>query len=378
MADLTAKNTTTYEATFKEATSDLAQTKVVIGGSDTTKFIPNVNASKWNDECFLNINFGDIAIDKETQTFTDGKAEITVGDVTFFSYALNDTVLEIGVKFGKQPSLSVLKLPLKYTDGLTFYQQPHLSSKEIEDGHNRPENVEGSIAVYWKEKNNQYKTGKFCHLYRWKCTDAKGKEEWCSDLKIENDVLIIELPTDYLKNAEYPVTAMGSGDSIGYSTVGGSNHGTTISIYYCSGTTNASGGNVSTYHAAVAAIGTPADIKLGIYTDSSRPNSRVEQIEMTVSVSDDNQQASSSQSALAGSTKYWVGLLPESNDTKVKYDYTSGMYIKSADSYANEMVATVTGGISSNATFSVWVDYAAGGSTIWKSQRRKFQHLVVR
>jgi hypothetical protein len=224
MSILVTKNATTYETELGDKPNDVAQAKIVIGGSDPTKFMPNINASKWGDECFLNLNFKDIAVKSEKASFSIGKVEITVGPATFFAYTVGDGVLECGLRLsGRVPALTELRLPLIYSDGLEFYFQPELTQREIDNGDIRPPNVVGSYAVYWKKSNNQYKTGKFCHLYRWECTDADGKKVWCEPLKIDSNELIIGLPATWLLTAKYPVTIMGAGDTIGYTTAGQSN-----------------------------------------------------------------------------------------------------------------------------------------------------------
>ena len=47
---------------------------VRVGGFSTAKFVPNINVSKWNDECWLNINHPD-RVEKEVEIFSSGKIE---------------------------------------------------------------------------------------------------------------------------------------------------------------------------------------------------------------------------------------------------------------------------------------------------------------
>ena len=120
MTVLTAKDSTTFETELGDELGDVARTKIVVGGSDPIKFAPNVNASKWNNECYLNINFNDLKITDEVCNLKDGKVEIKVGDVTFFSYVLQglESVLECGVRLEKPTTIDKIVLPLQYSEGL--------------------------------------------------------------------------------------------------------------------------------------------------------------------------------------------------------------------------------------------------------------------
>ena len=101
-------------------------------------------------------------------------------------------------------------IPLEKHRGLSFHRQGN------HYGHLMNEEVRGSYAVYWNRRDRQYRTGKFCHIYRPRIIDASGRWIW-GDLDYDGDSLFITVDEIWLKNASYPVTVdprLGS-DSVG-------------------------------------------------------------------------------------------------------------------------------------------------------------------
>jgi hypothetical protein len=136
-----------------------------------------------------------------------------------------DGGLEFEVILHQKPKSNVVNFTLQ-SKGLSFYYQPELTEKEIEDGDNRPENVVGSYAVYHSTNKNHYKkrghknykTGKSFHIYRPFAVDAQDSTTWCI-LNIENDDLTITVPQEFIDNAIYPIKI---DPTIGYTTAGSS------------------------------------------------------------------------------------------------------------------------------------------------------------
>lgn len=205
-----------------------ADASVRLGAEGTDIFVPNINSGKWNDEAWFNLNPKWFTVGRSaTQDFKSNCAEVTVGDVKIKSWPLNQGVLEYAVCFSSMPAMTSIPLEILHSGGLNFSFQPELTAKEIENHCVRPDNVVGSYAAYLGKKNNRYKTGKFCHLYRWECIDADGKREWCGPLEIDpidsqTAMLSIPLPVDWLKTAKFPVVCMGAGDTFGYTSAGAS------------------------------------------------------------------------------------------------------------------------------------------------------------
>lgn len=222
-------NSTTWTADLGDP--DLRASNV-IGGSDPGSFVPNINAGKWDDECWFNLNLpitvgaGDVlAVTSEAHWFhgTQERVEWTHGDMKMFAYDLGVEVLETGVEYASQPADNVIALDLQHS-GLSFTYQPTLA--EDDTGPGMPgtreciPRVEGSWAVYHNKKHFQYRTGKFAHALRWACMDSNQQTAWTT-MVVEhtNGVavrLLIFLDADFMASATYPVVVMGAGDTLGY------------------------------------------------------------------------------------------------------------------------------------------------------------------
>ena len=106
-----------------------------------------------------------------------------------------------------------------------YFYQPELTQEEKDSGAIRPENVIGSYAVYAKSNKvnyvggKEYKCGKIGHIYRPKIIDSAGTEVW-GDLNIENGIMSVAIPQDFLDNAVYPVRHA-AGATFGYTSIGG-------------------------------------------------------------------------------------------------------------------------------------------------------------
>jgi hypothetical protein len=210
----------------------LNQTDIVVGGKGE-KFVPNVNMGKWADECWLNVNYPDVVTD-EKEEVKDGKIEIEIGNAKHQYYIQGDK-FEYDLVFKIKPAGGIVVFNLDFPAGLQWLYQDTLendykankenidkmrkisSVEEYLETANRPPNVVGSYAVYWNKKNNQYKTGKFCHVYRPKITDANQREFWC-DIRVDPiaKTLTVTIPDGVV----YPATL---DPTFGYESVGGSN-----------------------------------------------------------------------------------------------------------------------------------------------------------
>lgn len=102
-----------------------------------------------------------------------------------------------------EPKTNRIRIDLSFPEGLEFYRQP--SREMIEKNHLRcPSNVIDSYAVYWKERNGPFKTGKFCHIYRPLIKDARGRSVW-GELDINGTAMTVTIPEWWLADAQYPV-----------------------------------------------------------------------------------------------------------------------------------------------------------------------------
>jgi len=166
----------------------------------------------WRGEAWLDVNY----------KTTRGLSKIEM-------YRENDT-FEIDIILNEKPSTNIFTYKIQ-TEGLDFWYQPPLTEEEIAAGHTRPEIVVGSYAVYHKtgkhnyyingrEKN--YKTGKFCHIYRPQAFDSNGNAVWCDlNIDVETGTMTITVPQDFLDSAIYPVRV---DPTIGNTDIGGSTY----------------------------------------------------------------------------------------------------------------------------------------------------------
>jgi len=341
----------------------LDETAIKIGGTGE-KFVPNINASKWDNEAWLNINTPEVVLN-EKETFKDGVIEITIGD-RVHRYYEKEGKLEYEIEFRSNPLSNIVTFNLLFPPGLVFYYQPELEQWEIDEGCVRPDDVVGSYAVYWAKRNNKYKTGKFCHIYRPKLIDANRKEAWC-ELKYDSNRLIITMPRLFLNTARYPVIL---DPELGYSTAGDSNAGNDGVFQSSHDVTDASGGNIDTFHCALDAVdGTNDNYKMGVYPAGADGDPSdgvlVEQVEFTSVAAIDDNNTPGAGSLLAASTRYAIAKIEEDSDTKTKYD-SGAAESHWADSGANyaDMMPNPADGSHSDGTrmWSIWIDYSAAGA----------------
>jgi len=222
-----SKTETGYKITFDEYSEvELSDTK------------PEVILRKWGDETFIKISpdvsFGGVfGADKKVKPKQEnGKLKFEDTDKEIHLYPLEKTEelperFEYEVILKSKPATNVITLNIE-TKGLDFFYQPELTQEEKDNGDFRPENIIGSYAVYHKTKKNHilgqtnYKTGKAFHIYRPKIIDADGKEVW-GNLNIENGILSVEIPQNFLDEAVYPIRHA-AGLTFGYTTQGGSSN----------------------------------------------------------------------------------------------------------------------------------------------------------
>ena len=66
------KSINLYTSILGQTPNGDADALVKTGGESLTKFVPNINASKWGDECWLNINNKAVEVTRSmNQTFVD-------------------------------------------------------------------------------------------------------------------------------------------------------------------------------------------------------------------------------------------------------------------------------------------------------------------
>lgn len=131
--------------------------------------------------------------------------------------------------FADVPAGGAVEFDLTLSAGAVAHHQPALTQAEIDAGADRPENVVNSYAIYGPVGGNYARsdgtlieareTGKLAHLYRPVCIAADGSWAWASQA-IDNGVLRITLPMEWLAAAAFPVTL---DPTFGFTSVGASN-----------------------------------------------------------------------------------------------------------------------------------------------------------
>lgn len=199
-----------------------------IGDSKEDDFKPQYKTLHWDNEA----NFSARLVTKDgAVTEHDGKMAYDDGEKIARFYEKDtgdeDGGFEFDVVLNSKPDSNVLTWTIRHKD-LDFFYQPALTAEEIKEGTSRPENVEGSYAVYHKTKKNnrvggkEYRTGKAFHIYRPYAEDANGERVWC-ELNITDDLMTVTVPQEWVDKAVYPVVV---DPAFGYTSVGGSNTNT--------------------------------------------------------------------------------------------------------------------------------------------------------
>lgn len=364
-------STTEYEALLDDA-------YIKIGG-ETEKFVPNINFNKWDDEVWFNINHADTIIAAQKETFVDGVVHIVINGIEHKYYVDENNKLEYEIILKERPVEDYIKLKVDYSDNLDFYYQDTLENDwnnmsglqklhpKLEDflsAGSRDENIIGGYVGYIKlKKNGKYKTGRFFSIDRYTLIDSVGNNT-SGPLYLDevNKEIVINMDSAWLDNASYPVVL---GPTIGYSTAGSSNYGSNTTKVGTLFTSPASAGNTTFYHIAINAAGSSTGLKQSIYNTSGGSvanQSLLEQITTTASVTDDLQTAGGG-AAIAASTLYWIGFIPEDAATKIKYDAVgpTNTEYQTGTTYGAEFVdpfGSVTASI--GWIVSIWVDYSGG------------------
>ena len=178
---------------------------------------------------------------------------------------------EFDITLTKKPLSNVVRFRVNNSD-FDFFYQPFLTAEErlkmdVYGELFRPPEVEGSYAVYHKtKKGGEYRTGKFCHIYRPKIFDASGNWVW-GVLDYKDDILSIEIPREFLNTAIYPVRV---DPTFGYGTQGGSYIGLSFGgISYIRGAlftgVAGTGTNIIAYISPTASIEVAKNYKYAVY-----------------------------------------------------------------------------------------------------------------
>ena len=215
-----------FTKTVKDAPAD--RLEVEIGDSkQPDTFYPQVKIQRWSNEVNCSIRL--LHNETNPKITVEGEKIIWAGkkiEAHFYDLGISkehpEGARELEIILKEKPASNKLEFTLN-TKGLDFFYQPELTKEEKDKGSFRPENVVGSYAVYASENKinyvggKLYRVGKFGHIFRPKITDAEGKWDW-EELNIENGILTITIPQEFLDKAVYPISSKGT--TFGYEGAG--------------------------------------------------------------------------------------------------------------------------------------------------------------
>lgn len=226
---------TFYNNTYSKKIHDDSSNNVVIetGDSKQSHFEPQQKIMRWDNEANLSIR-GEKHIDGRVEEQGSTIKYITP-EYEIHQYEKKNVGEYSGSEFewlipqkpvdnNKSPNWYVLSASLM-SKNLSFHKQFGASEEDVRKGIPNPENVIGSYAVYYTEKvglvnsgYQDYKTGKFAHIYRPKAIDVMGHEVWCElVINQEKNLLEVHVPWSFLKEAVYPVLV---DPTLGYTSIG--------------------------------------------------------------------------------------------------------------------------------------------------------------
>ncbi|MCX6766586.1 MAG: hypothetical protein NT170_02285 [Candidatus Moranbacteria bacterium] len=222
-------------ASFVAESKEENGVKVQVGDKSARVVLPELTLSRWDEtKMTLKPNLDGIAARDKTVSFEKDKIKF---DTPKIGYSLENLPasqerpeggFEYDIVLKEKPATNVVSLGIE-TENLDFFYQPALTPEEIAQGSQRPENVVGSYAVYYKGGRSgdysalggkNYMTGKAFHIFRPKIEDATGNWVW-GDLHIDEKagLLTVTIPQDFLDKAVYPVTHA-AGLEFGYDHIG--------------------------------------------------------------------------------------------------------------------------------------------------------------
>ena len=260
-------------------TSDIPQGERVEIAKDRAE----ISLIGWNDEYNIKIRpqiptaflGADEKTDKDfvieaNRPLLSKRMEYKSGDVTTFIEPKSANEFDIDFTLDSKPDTNVFEYKIEGAEEFDFFPQGFLTPEEIAEGASRPENVEGSIAVYHKTKANHqigktnYAVGKAFHIYRPKAIDANGAEV-SAELSFNNGTLSVTVPQKFLDEAVYPVRI---DPTLGFTVIGGTSGNLGTSIIHGSNVQAIEDGDVTKISAYVKYATVPTNIK-GVMTASS-------------------------------------------------------------------------------------------------------------
>lgn len=341
-----------------------ADADIVIGGSDPGKFESIIEMSKWGK---YSLSIRDLDMPKtDVKSFTGDRVIIERGGIRDIYYPIDGKHLEHERVFASEPLSLKLQFELLHSSGMTFTRQ------NIEDfipGSTYELNVPGSYCIDIDRSNNEFRAGKWGHLFVPELVDSIGRKIFVKDFRIENGMMKFELPRTWMRNAVYPVIL---DPTIGYTGEGALEYNNADYFGVCrlNTTTDGSGGDISTFHWFIHDNNDGiSDGKAAVYDGWQNGANRVSN---SVTLAAGSQVAGWNVFAvtgtLAATTDYFPAIAFESGGPGMTYDTGSSQNhaydttFTFADEMSNPMEPTPTTG---NSKLRLYVTYGvAPGETV--------------
>src|SRR3990167_744117 len=359
-------NATTWVEQVKSNPKD--EIKVIIGDDKQSNFEPQPKIERWSNE--INCSFRLVHNEVSPTVTVEGEKIIWSGEKTeahFYDIAPNEEhpegAYEFEVILKEKPLTNKIEFTLE-TKGLDFFYQPELTQEEIDEGTIRPENVVGSYAVYASENKinyvggKEYKAGKVGHIFRPKIIDSAGTEVW-GELHIENGILSVTIPQEFLDVAVYPIRHA-AGLTFGYTVAGATQVGGTSNYLRLVNFGDTPTGTVTSITAYLSSSGTSA-AKFALYVVSSLA-AEVPLEEVTYSTLDWYTGAKATGGTLSGVAYYLTYFTNDGNALRW-FDSATGyttQKFSTAYTYPNFPDPISPSDSSATTRYSIYATYTAG------------------
>lgn len=181
----------------------------------------------WKDQPGLKVKV-DLGEPTIAERFADKRNKEVVTEVVDFG----DGGFKVDILLNEKPDTNRFCYAIEGHENYDFFYQPPLTPEEIEEGAQRPPEIEGSYAVYHKTLKNHrtggenYATGKVMHIPRpevWELHNPTTTRQWAElSYDEKRGELCVTAPQDFLDTAEYPVRI---DPTFGYTSAGASSWG---------------------------------------------------------------------------------------------------------------------------------------------------------
>lgn len=342
--------------------------EVEVGDAKQDEFYPQMKLKRWDNECNFSVRLVDDETDMPAVETGTNKIKYVKEKTEAHFYNVSKTdgmpeCYEFEIILKEKPLTNLVQMSIE-TKRLNFYYQPELTQEEIDEGAFRPENVVGSYAVYHESKQGDYSkiglhnymAGKAFHIYRPKIIDSTDKEVFGDlNIDIENKLLTVTIPQEFLDNAVYPVRHA-AGLTFGYESAGASSSTLGGYIYTYPFTSGGSGTLTNiTFYANLVSVNN----HFVIYDASNRIDYSEQ---LNENFGPDWKVTTAQVGATISNQEYYMGFFQASTSNAHYYDIDTGDYNEYQQvSYSTPPPANWTPSTSGQSRkFSIYCTYTAG------------------